>query len=55
MTTLILLIGIAVTALGIWLLNRLIDGDGLGHREPPPSHHDDLSPSSPHRWVHGTR
>jgi len=52
MNTFLALIVIAVTAALIWDLVKVIVGDGLGHRPPPPSRFDDLEPGSPAWWTH---
>ena len=52
MTALIALIVIFVTAALLWDLVKIIAGDGLGHRPPPPSHYEDLEAGSPSWWVH---
>lgn len=51
MNTFVTLIAIAVVAVLVWELVKIIAGDGYGHRPPPPSHHEELEPGSPRRWV----
>ncbi|MGH3367995.1 MAG: hypothetical protein ACRDOY_12415 [Nocardioidaceae bacterium] len=47
MTFFILILSVVVVALAVWALNRVISGDGLGYRFPPPSHHDDIDSRTP--------
>ncbi|UZN04602.1 hypothetical protein [Cellulomonas sp. S1-8] len=37
---------VTLLAVASWLgwLTRVVRDDGLGHRSPPPSHHDDAAP-----------
>jgi len=44
MTLLILILSIAIGALALWYLNRVIDADGTGRRPAPRSHTDELDP-----------
>ena len=44
MTVLILILSIAIGALALWYLNRVIDADGSGHRPAPRSHPEELDP-----------
>jgi hypothetical protein len=44
MTVLILILSTLIGALALWILNRVIDADGFGHRPAPRSHEDELDP-----------
>jgi hypothetical protein len=44
MTVLILILSIAIGALALWYLNRVIDADGSGRRPAPRSHTEELDP-----------
>ena len=43
-SVIVLILLTVVGTLALWGLNRLIDGDGLGHRPAPRSHEDELDP-----------
>ncbi|MGH3316650.1 MAG: hypothetical protein ACRDO0_10955 [Nocardioidaceae bacterium] len=44
MTVLILIFSIAIGALALWYLTRVIDADGFGRRPAPRSHTEELDP-----------
>lgn len=53
-TALVLIVSIVIGAVALWYLNRVVSGDGLGHRPPPRSHRSDLEAGSP-MWEPDTR